>query len=79
MTNSEEQKSKWNKKLVLFSNLNNKKFVLKKQKTVLLNIFFKNLLKDWEFEYFIELMTLFVIMTNRMAEDKKNEENTEVK
>lgn len=59
--------------------MNNKKFVLKKQKTVLLNIFFKNLLKDWEFEYFIELMTLFVIMTNRMAEDKKNEENTEVK
>ena len=79
MTNSEEQKSKWNKKLVLFSNLNNKKFVLKKQKTVLLNIFFKNLLKDWGFEYFRELMTLFVIMTNRMAEDKKNEENTEVK
>ena len=59
--------------------MNNKKFVLKKQKTVLLNIFFKNLLKDWGFEYFIELMTLFVIMTNRMAEDKKNEENTEVK
>ena len=59
--------------------MNNKKFVLKKQKTVLLNIFFKNLLKDWGFEYFIELMTLFVIMTNKMAEDKKNEENTEVK